>query len=293
MINKYNSIKSIISISCAKEGEKTLLKDSLSDIPYKVVHYGSKLLSDHLEVMLMCSSPGVMDGDSLEVSVDCTDGSEMKLFTQAYNKLHPMKFGASQRMSIKVGNGSIFQFFPYPTIPFKDSIFDAFNEIHVAETGNLIWGDIISGGRIHSGERFEFTRLHIQTKIYHGKKLILYDNQFLDPQNQCLDDMLFFENHTHQATLIIVAPHAVALKKEMDELFSEQFSDLRYGITLCNDNAIMLRALGTSGDAMHGWIGNIADMCWSFIKYQKGNGEAIPTSNEYEGPNPDIAEDRV
>lgn len=275
MINKDNSTRAVISISCLKEGGNTLLKDSLFDIPYKVVHYGSRLLSDHLEVMLMCYSPGVMDGDSLEVSVDCTDGSEMKLFTQSYNKLHPMKSGASQRMAIKVGDDSIFQFFPHPTIPFKDSIFDAFNEIHVAPSGNLIWGDIISGGRIHSGERFEFTKIHSRTKVYFGKKLILHDNQKLEPQRQCLEEMLFFENHTHQATLIVVTAHAVALKKELDELLQEQFSDLRYGVTLCNDSAIMLRALGTSGDAMHKWIGNIGDMCWSYIKYEKGLREGI------------------
>ena len=55
----------------------------------------------------------------------------------------------------------------------------------------------------------------------------------------------------------------------MDEMFKEQFTDLKYGYTLCNDKAIMLRALGTSGDALYKWFTNIGDMCRSYINFKK------------------------
>jgi urease accessory protein len=208
-----------------------------------------------------------MDGDSLELTVDCTANSEMKLFTQSFNKLHPMKTGASQFSNIRVGKGALFQYLPHPTIPFKDAIFETSNEIHVEETGHLIWGDIISGGRIYSGEKFEFGKVHSHTKIYYGKKLIIYDNQLLQPGSQPISDMLFFEGFTHQATLIIVSSNAVALKTELDEMLIEQLTDLRYGFTLCTPNSIMLRALGTSGDAIYEWLGKLSKMCFSFIQF--------------------------
>ncbi len=69
-INKDNSIKSKIKISCNKQ-EPKLLVDSYFDIPYKLVHYGSSQRTNHLEVIQMCSSPGVMDGDSLDMEVIC------------------------------------------------------------------------------------------------------------------------------------------------------------------------------------------------------------------------------
>ncbi|MGI9547975.1 MAG: urease accessory protein UreD [Flavobacteriaceae bacterium] len=269
MINKDNSIHSVIKISCVSEGEKTLLEDGLFDIPYKVVHYGSKLLSNHLELMMMCASPGIMDGDFLDISVDCKEGSEMLLFSQSYNKLHPMKKGASQHMKISVEKDAIFQYIPHPAIPFKESIFDIFNEAHVEASGHLLLADIISGGRIHSDEKFEFTRIHSRSKIHYDKKLILYDNQLLDPAKQNLEDMFFFEGFSHQATLIVVSEYATEIKNEMDEMFKEQFTDLKYGFTLCNDKAIMLRALGTSGDAMYKWLTNIGDMCRSYINFKK------------------------
>lgn len=269
MINKDNSIHSVIKISCRKEGNRTLLKDSLFDIPYKVVHYGDKLLSKHLEIMLMCASPGVMDGDHLDISVDCKEDSEMLLFSQSYNKLHPMKKGASQHMKINVEKDAIFQYIPHPAIPFKESIFDIFNEGSVAASGHLIIGDIISGGRIHSDEKFEFTRIHSRSKIHYNKKLILFDNQLLEPEKQNLEDMFFFEGFSHQGTLIVVTEYASEIKSEMDEMFKEQFTDLKYGYTLCNDKAIMLRALATSGDAVYKWFTNIGDMCRSYINFKK------------------------
>lgn len=268
MINKDNSIASRIEISCKKVGARTSLADSSFDIPYKVVHYGSKLLQDHLEIMLMCYSPGVMDGDSLQIQVHCAEKCEMKLFTQSFNKLHPMKSGARQLMNIEVGEQAIFQYLPQPTIPFKDSIFDAENIIRLEKDAHLIWGDIISGGRIYSGERFEFSRIHNKTKVYHKGKLIFFDNQLMAPKKQPIEKILFFEGYTHQGTLLIVSEMARAFKQELDEVLTEQFVDMSYGFTMCGENALLVRALGESGDAMHEWLANIGDMCWSFIKHR-------------------------
>ncbi|MBV7530924.1 urease accessory protein UreD [Chitinophaga sp. sic0106] len=276
MINRDNSLTSRVDISCKREGAKTLLVNSYFDIPYKVVHYGSKLLHNHLEVMLMCYSPGVMDGDALQVTVHSPAHTEMKLFTQSFNKVHPMKKGASQAMQVKVDEHALLQYLPMPTIPFKNAIFHTENLIDVAPNGHLIWGDIIGGGRIHSGERFEFSRLHSQTKVYVGGKLIFYDNQLMEPRKQPLEQMLFMEGHTHQGTLLIVSEYATAFKEELDEVLTEQFVDMSYGFTQCGKNALLIRALGDSGESMHEWLSNIGDMCWSFIKYHTAQVAPAP-----------------
>ncbi|WP_206022291.1 urease accessory protein UreD [Pseudoflavitalea sp. G-6-1-2] len=276
MIQKDNSISSRIVLSCKLEDNKTMLQDSYFDIPYKIVHYGSRHLQDHLEIMMMCYSPGVMDGDNLHIDVHCPANTEMKLFTQSFNKLHPMEKGAVQHTEVRIDAGASFQYLPQPMIPFKNSLFDTTNEIRMKGNSHLIWGDIISGGRIHSGERFEFTRIHSKTKVYVDEKLIFFDNQLMQPTKQPIEDILFFEGHTHQGTLLIVSPYAVEFKAELDEILLAQFTDMIYGFTQCGPNAIMIRTLGESGDAMHEWLANIGDMCWSFIKYKQGNEEPAP-----------------
>lgn len=269
MINKDNSISSKILLSCKRAGAQTLLDDSLFDIPYKVVHYGSKLLHSHLEVMLMCYSPGVMDGDSLDMQINCEDNTEMKVFTQSFHKLHPMVKGATQVTTANVGHGATLQYLPQPIIPFRKALFHAENNIHLKEDSHLIWGDIISGGRIQSNERFEFTRIHMQTKVYRENKLVFYDNLLMHPSKQPIQSALFFQGFTHQGTLLIVSPYAKAFKKELDDIITEQFKDMHYGYTECGKDALLVRALGESGDAMHTWLGNLGEMCWSFIQHKK------------------------
>lgn len=266
MINKDNSLSGNIILSCKKDGLKTLLADSFADIPYKVVHYGSRLLHEHLEVMLMCYSPGVMDGDRLHMQIDCPARAEMKVFTQSFNKLHPMKKGAGQVLVVHAGKEAMLQYLPQPTIPFRKAIFHAENNIYLKDSSHLIWGDIISGGRIQSGEQFAFTRIHTQTKVFRNRKLIFYDNLMMEPAKQPLQGMLFFQGFTHQGTLLIASPHARALKKELDCILTAQLTDLQYGVTSGANDTLLIRALGESGEAMYGWLKNIAEMCWCFIK---------------------------
>lgn len=275
-INKDNSLNSVIKLSCRKEGAKTYLDDRYFDIPYKLTHYGNPLLIDYLEMILMSASPGIMEGDLLNLQVHCKEGAEMKFYTQSYNKIHQMPHGkpAVQTCDYQVDENAKLQYIPHPTIPYANSIFLAKNNIHLAKTAHLIWGDVISGGRIHSGEKFQLKSYHTQTKVYVDGELILFDNQKIEPESQPIEDVLFFEGYTHQGTLLIIGPYAEAFKKELDEILLEQFTDSDYGFTQCAENAIMLRIMGNSGDAIHDWLMNIGNMAWSFIEYKEKEKES-------------------
>lgn len=274
MIKRNNALSGKINLSCKKEN-RTLLENSFADIPYQLMHYGNKNLDrqEHLEMMIMCSSPGVMDNDSLRITIHCKKNAALKLFSQSYNKLHPMKKGARQSTLIKLEAHSRFQYIPHPVIPFKDSLFQASTEIRMDETAHLIWGDSISGGRIHSGERFEFKSFHNQTGLFINNELVFCDNQLLEPQKQPVEEMLFFEGYSHQGTLLLVSPEAGIFKKELDDILKEQFTDMQYGFTQCHKNALLIRTLGNSGEALHGWMTNVGDMFWSFIQYRQKKKE--------------------
>src|SRR5690606_40963103 len=62
----------------------------------------------------------------------------LKLFTQSFNKLHPMKEGASQETNVLLDKDSVFNYVPHPVTPFKDSIFKTVNTIHVNDGATLI-----------------------------------------------------------------------------------------------------------------------------------------------------------
>lgn len=270
-INKDNSLNSKVSISCHRSDDKTVLGDCYFDIPYKVTHYGHPRANEHLELLLMCASPGIMGGDTLQQDIHCGKGVDFKYFTQSFNKIHPILHKdtvSSQICNFTLEENARFFYVPHPTIPFHKSVFEAVNTIKMKSSSHLIWGDIISGGRIHSGERFEMTKYHTKTKIFRDDRLILFDNQLIDPMNQPVEDLLFFEGYTHQGTLLMVSPYAADFKKELDEILLEQFTDSSYGFTMCAENALMLRIMGFSGESLYDWLFNIGNMAWNYFNFR-------------------------
>lgn len=268
-------LKSRININAEKEGERTVLKNSFHNAPYKLVHYGSKLLNKHLELIIMNASPGVMDNDELIVQVDVHEGAELKLFTQSFNKLHPMLQGARQETAVTVKDGGVFHYVPHPLTPFKGSIFTTVNQIRIDKNASLIWGDIIASGRVHSGESFQFSRLHSLTKVFVDNKLVLFDNQLLEPDKQPVKSLLFYEGYTHQATLIYVSPYGEELKKELDEILIGQYKEITFGFTQCAPNAVMIRALGNEGAMLHDWLVVMGQLCWEFTLHKNQEAELI------------------
>lgn len=257
-------LKSRIVVSTEQEGPRTMLKESYYNAPYKVVHYGSPLFHSHLELIIMSSSPGVLDGDELDMTVHVREGSRLRLFTQSFNKLHPMREGARQQVNVDLGEGSVFQYIPHPVTPFKDSVYKTVNTIRMAPDATLIWGDIIAAGRIHMGEAFQFTKLHSVTKMYRGDRLVLADNQLMMPQEQPLRDLLFFEGYTHQATLVYASPKGNALKQELDEILDGAYEEISFGFTQCADGMVMIRALGNDGEMLYDWLCTMGQLCWEF-----------------------------
>jgi urease accessory protein len=253
-----------IKIGVAVDEGKTRLKDSFYNAPYKVVHFGSSHSAEHLELIVMSASPGILDGDSLDMNIDVAEGSRFKLFTQSFNKLHPMKSGAYQEISLHLKRDTVFQYIPHPVIPFDKSIFKAKSTLHVDAESTLIWGDILSSGRVHSGESFAFTKYQNQTKIFFDGKPEFFDNQLIIPSEQPVNSILFYEGYTHQATLVYISKKAGDLKLELDEILTGRYSEIEFGFSQCSDHGVVIRALGKDGELMYDWLATMGQLCWEF-----------------------------
>lgn len=262
-------LKSRIHIEAFHENGRTYLGDSFHNAPYKVIPYGSKNLHNHLEMIIMSASPGMLEGDELSIDIQVKEKAQLRLYTQSFNKVHPMKdIGAEQHTTVKLGEESIFHYIPHPVTPYFDSIFKTVNEIQMPKNSTLIWGDIIASGRVGRGESFQFKRLHSLTKVKVEKKLVLYDNQLLSPKEQPISSLLFYEGYTHQATLIYVSPYGDQLKEELDEILNGQYQEITFGFTSCGENAVMLRAMGKDGEKLYEWLTAMGRLCWEFTQHK-------------------------
>ncbi|KGE12309.1 urease accessory protein UreD [Sphingobacterium deserti] len=262
-------MESTIKINAEREGNYSVLKESFHNAPYKLTHYGSPRAQKHLEMIIMSASPGIMDGDILTIDVNVKEDVHFKLFTQSFNKLHPMKNGAYQNTHMKLSPRSMLHYVPHPVTPFKDAIFYANSRIDMATDATLIWGDIIAAGRIYMDEAFQFEKLHSRTEIFREGKLILTDNQCLMPKVQPIQKLLFFESYTHQATFMYSGPWAKAMKAEFDEILSGEYEDIAFGFTYAAENTLLLRALGNDGELLYNFLSMLGQMCWEFTLHEQ------------------------
>lgn len=260
-------MESVIQLNVAKEGTYSVLKESCHNAPYKLTHYGAPKLQEHLEMIIMSASPGIMDDDTLDIEINMKAETNLKLFTQSFNKLHPMKRGARQTTVARIAQDAVFYYIPHPVTPFRDSIFKNDSSVYLENDAVLIWADVIGAGRIHMNEAFVFNSLHTTTKIYRNNKLILMDNQFLSPAKQPITGLLFFEGYTHQATFIFSALFAKELKEELDEILTLDYSDITYGFTKAADDIVILRALGNDGELLYDFMGMLGQLCWDFTQH--------------------------
>lgn len=262
-------MESRININVEREENYSVLKESFHNAPYKLTHYGAPRAQKHLEMIIMSASPGIMDGDHLTINVHVKQQAQMKLFTQSFNKLHPMKSGAFQDTNVQLEENSILHYIPHPVTPFKDSIFKAQNTIQMNESSTLIWGDILSSGRIFMNESFLFNKLHTKTTLYRNGQLIFTDNQVLRTVDQPVSELLFFEGYTHQATFIYSGPYAEGMKAELDEILSGEYEDITFGFTNCGEQTILLRALGHDGELLYSFLTMLGQMCWEFTMHKQ------------------------
>jgi len=209
-----------------------------------------------LQLMLMCSSPGILDGDEQTIRITLAPGSQLRLHTQSYQRLFQMTTGATQSMEVRLGKGAAFCWLPHPITPHKNSIFKSRNRIHLAEDAQLIWGEVLTCGRKLTGEVFTLSRYHSRTEIYYDDKLVLLENLYVNPAVLPPQALGQLEGFTHQASLLTTASD----KRRVIEDYFKTKNDLHYGITEAPANILVIRLLGNAAEPLHNLLKEIATL---------------------------------
>src|SRR3981189_2210537 len=92
----------------------TSLRRTYYTPPFKVANITEDKQDPLLRLMLMCSSPGILDGDDYSIRLEIGENSRMQLFTQSYQRLFQMKQGAVQSMEVRLEKGASFFYLPHP-----------------------------------------------------------------------------------------------------------------------------------------------------------------------------------
>jgi len=248
-----------LHIQAAFKSNSTYLKECYCTQPFKLADITEDKSGKELRLMLMSSSPGILDGDHYQIKIDLEEECSVHLQTQSYQRLFQMKDGASQQMEVHLAEGASLYYLPHPSVPHESSKFTAKNKVFLSPRCTLIWGEVLTCGRKLSGEQFLFSKYHNHTEIYLCGKLVVKENLLMQPRLVDLTAMGQLEGYTHQATLICLNEVAsvVDLIKEVNEVLAIEHG-LCYGISALPVNGFFVRVMGYKGEQLHNCLRRIA-----------------------------------
>ena len=240
-----------LSIETERREERTTVKTAFCTQPFKLANITGDRRQHPLRLMLMSSSPGVLDGDCYDMNIVVGEGCQVELETQSFQRLFQMKGGASQTLAVKMAKGSSFCYVPHPVVPHQDSRFKSTSRLYLAEECRLLWGEVLCCGRKLNGEVFQFTSYHSLTEIYLKEKLVVKENLLLKPTEKSLAGMGQWEGYTHQATLLYIdekAPVQNLIETLVNRLNNE--SAITFGVSALPVPGIVVRLLGNKAEPL-------------------------------------------
>jgi len=233
--------------------EQTILKDVFFTAPFNLVEVRENKKNPLLEMMVMSSSPGLLNNDFYDINIEVIDNSALNLQTQSYQRIFVSEKGTQQHMKVSVGHNAYFSHVPHPTVPHKGAKYTAKSSIYLKSSSTLLWGEILTCGRkyMEEEELFQYKKHHAITEIYQDDIMIFKDNLYIVPDEIDLKEFGQYEGYTHQGSLFFIAPEIDVTErmKTISNKLSKE-TDIDFGISKIMDNAYALRILGNEGQQL-------------------------------------------
>ena len=207
----------------------------------------------------MNTSPGLLSGDAIGVSLQLSAGSQLYLADQSATKVHTMsqpEARASLTYSIELGEEATLEFLPEPLILFADAALTQTMEIVVHESAGLSLGEIILPGRLARGEFYQFRQYlsRIRVRSAEGKILFVEAMNLSGRDNRFTQSALFATGRV-LGSLILILPTAIATAENLAALGRniELLADSEAANSLClassvlpGDRGLFVRAIAST-----------------------------------------------
>jgi urease accessory protein len=238
-----------IKIDLKKNDSKTYIKSLLSKAPFLIQKaiYPDSDYPDFAHIYIMSSSGGILSGDEQRIDIVMARDSAARITTQSATKIYKMESGyATQCINIHSHEGSYLEFVPHQIIPFKASRFYQEVNLKVEENAVLIYSEIISAGRIASGEKFDLDLCFLRTSAYRNDQLVFTDVMSISGKDKTGLESVFGGKDIF-STLYIIGS-SVQIERIMEEisLFREKASLFAGCSSLPHDSGIIVRMLANS-----------------------------------------------
>jgi urease accessory protein len=222
-------------------------------------------------IYIMSSAGGILQGDKIKIEISTGNYTSTHITTQAATKIYKMQGGyASQDIDMVTGDYSYLEFMPEEIIPYKSSRFFQKVNLKIGSMSTVLYSEIITAGRIASGEIFEFDSCFLRTFcIDKNNKIIFLDPTNIQPTHYSKKEQLctLFGNRTIMSSTYIITR---SIKYEILE--SEIAKIINYLRPMCcgysalpNEGGAVVRMLSNSIDHIRMLNISVADSVRSLI----------------------------
>lgn len=196
---------------------------------------------------LMQLGGGYIEQEQFRTGVHIKKDARAIVTTQAATKVYKCDndLPSYQRNEIIVDENACLEFISDNVILFKDAMFRQETTINLKSTSSLVYTEGLTSGWSPDGKRFQYSNIQMRLKMFIDGKPVMLDNLKLNPKEDQMDSLGFFEDYNNYSSMIVV-----------DELVDEKFVDVlrekikelnldvRAGITRLECNGFVLRVLG-------------------------------------------------
>lgn len=206
--------------------------------------------SQRAYLYLINTSPGLLAGDTLNLSLQLAANSNLYLTDQAATKVHPMpeiNTKATVNYQIVLEENTSLELVPEPIILYQNSILEQNTIIKLHPTARLFLSEIILPGRLAKQEYYEFNYYFNRLQVKNlTDKLLFTDAIRLIGKNNPFKDNKLFTSLPIMGNAIAILPNTDLnlLITQLKSIKSNSYQDLEFATTILpTNNGILIRAL--------------------------------------------------
>ena len=206
--------------------------------------------SNRAYVYLINTSPGLLAGDELNLSLQLAPQTNLYLTDQAATKVHPMPEEGSKatiNYQILVDADATLELVPEPIILYRDSVLEQKTVIRLHATAKLFLSEIILPGRLAKKEYYDFNYYFNRLEVTDFNTKILFTDaiRLAGKQNKFKNNKLF-TSLPIMGNAIAVLPNTdlQSLTRQLENIALADCQNIEVATTILpSNNGILIRAL--------------------------------------------------
>ena len=210
---------------------------------------------------------GILQHDRLLTEIECEAEADAIFTTPGNNKYYRMDEDCAKVWNrLYVHSGGVLEYLPEHNVPFADATVYQENEFRVEKGAVLFAADMVTAGRVASGEKFDYDRYQSRTRVYIDGELALYDNCCLQPDAEDLLRKGLLDGYQTNGSLYVYADGMEQdLKRKVSKLSNEK---VRLAAGNVRDDLMVVRFLGNGIIEMRETMQAVWDVCRQSILHK-------------------------